>query len=242
MNSEQLRELEHRAAVHAALGDVARLRIVDTLRLGDASPSELSSALGMASNLLAFHLKALQSAGLITRHRSEGDGRRTYLRLTTDSLEDLGAPALQTPSRVVFVCTANSARSHLAAALWRQASSIPVASAGTHPAAQIAPGAVKAAARHGLELPAVAPVHVEDVLAEGDLVVTVCDTAHEELGPVTRLHWSIPDPVRVGTAAAYDAAYDELAARVVDLAQRFGAPPEQDPQHQPERRTARFTG
>lgn len=221
MNSEQTRELERRAAVHAALGDVARLRIVDTLRLGDASPSELSTALGIASNLLAFHLKALESAGLITRHRSEGDGRRTYLRLAKQTLEHLGAPPLQAPPRVVFVCTANSARSHLAAALWRQASPIPVASAGTHPAARIAPGAVKTAQRHGLELPAVDPAHVYDILAEGDVVVTVCDMAHEELGPVTRLHWSIPDPVRVGTAAAYDAAYDEIAARVVDLAQRY---------------------
>lgn len=221
MNTEQTRELEYRAAVHAALGDVMRLRIVDTLQLGDASPSELSTALGVPSNLLAFHLKALESAGLITRHRSEGDGRRTYLRLAKEVLEGLGARPLQAPARVVFVCTANSARSHLAAALWRQASQIPTASAGTHPAARIDPGAIKTAARHDLTLPAVQPQHVDDVLADGDVVVTVCDVAHEELGPVTRLHWSIPDPVRVGTVAAYDAAYDEIATRVADLAQRY---------------------
>ena len=221
MNIEQTAELERRAAVHAALGDVMRLRIVDTLQLGDASPSELSTALGVPSNLLAFHLKALESAGLITRHRSEGDGRRTYLRLAKEVLERLGARQLQAPARVVFLCTANSARSHLAAALWRQASQIPTASAGTHPAARIDPGAIKTAARHDLTLPAVQPQHVDDVLADGDVVVTVCDVAHEELGPVTRLHWSIPDPVRVGTVAAYDAAYDEIATRVADLAQRY---------------------
>lgn len=221
MNIEQTAELERRAIVHAALGDVMRLRIVDTLRLGDASPSELSTALGVPSNLLAFHLKALESAGLITRHRSEGDGRRTYLRLAKEVLEGLGARPLQAPGRVVFVCTANSARSHLAAALWRRASPIPAASAGTHPAPRIDPGAIEAAARHDLTLPAVDPQHVDDVLADGDIVVTVCDVAHEELGPVTRLHWSIPDPVRVGTVAAYDAAYDEIATRVADLAQRY---------------------
>lgn len=198
-----------------------RLRIVDTLQLGDAAPSELSAALGVPSNLLAFHLRALEAAGLITRHRSEGDGRRTYLRLTKAALAGLGAQPLRAPTRVVFVCTANSARSHLAAALWRQASPIPTASAGTHPAAQIDPGAAAAAQRHGLSLPAVQPQHVDHVLTEGDVVVTVCDLAHEELGHVTRLHWSIADPVRVGTVAAYDAAYDEIAARVVDLAQRY---------------------
>jgi protein-tyrosine-phosphatase/DNA-binding HxlR family transcriptional regulator len=221
MNTERTRELERRAAVHAALGDAVRLQIVDTLQLGDVSPSELSTALGVTSNLLAFHLKALESAGLITRHRSEGDGRRTYLRLAKDVLDDLGAQRLQVPERLVFVCTANSARSHLAAALWRQASSIPVASAGTHPAERIDPGAIEAAGRHELPLPRVRPRHLDEVLAEGDVVVAVCDVAHEELGSTTRLHWSIPDPTRIGTTAAYDAAYDELASRVVDLAQRY---------------------
>jgi len=44
-----------------------------------------------------------------------------------------------------------------------------------------------------------------------DLVVAVCDNAHEDLEPgLPRLHWSIPDPVRVGTDAAFDAAYDEI--------------------------------
>jgi hypothetical protein len=51
------------------------------------------------------------------------------------------------------------------------------------------------------------------------LVVTVCDQAHEELDPPDHwLHWSIPDPVRVGTAAAFDATVDRLRERVVALA------------------------
>ena len=178
----------------------------------------------MPSNLLAFHLKALESAGLLTRRRSEGDGRRTYLHLTKDVLEDLSAQPPRAAQRVVFVCTANSARSHLAAALWCRSSHIPAASAGTHPAERIDPGAIETAERHDLTLPAVRPRHLGDVLADGDIVVTVCDLAHEDLAPVAptaRLHWSIPDPTKVGTAAAYDAAYDEIAARVVDLAQRY---------------------
>ena len=70
-----------RAAVHAALADPARLQIVDTLGLGDASPSELAAMLAMPSNLLAHHLHALEQAGLVTRRRSEGDRRRSYVRL-----------------------------------------------------------------------------------------------------------------------------------------------------------------
>jgi ArsR family transcriptional regulator, arsenate/arsenite/antimonite-responsive transcriptional repressor / arsenate reductase (thioredoxin) len=47
------------------------------------------------------------------------------------------------------------------------------------------------------------------------LVVTVCDRAHEELpADMSRLHWSIPDPVGVGTAAAFDATVAELRERI----------------------------
>jgi ArsR family transcriptional regulator, arsenate/arsenite/antimonite-responsive transcriptional repressor / arsenate reductase (thioredoxin) len=218
MKPETNASLERRAAVHAALGDTTRLRIVDTLRLGDASPSELSTALSLPSNLLAFHLRTLESAGLVERHRSEGDRRRTYLRLSHEALDELAGPTLARPARVVFVCTANSARSQLAAALWRRASQVAGTSAGTHPAERIDPGAHAVARRHDLPLPQARPRHLDDVLADGDLVITVCDRAHEQLLDRRRLHWSIPDPVRIGTSAAFDEAYDAIAARVTDLA------------------------
>ncbi|GAB3195349.1 helix-turn-helix domain-containing protein [Nocardioides hungaricus] len=186
--------------------------------MGDAASTELSDRLSTASNLLAHHLKILQTAGLIERHRSEGDGRRSYWRLVRRAFEPFGSPTIETPERIVFVCTANTARSHLAAAMWREESPIPAASAGTHPAERIAPGAVAAARRHHLELPDVRPQHLDTVASDGDLVVTVCDLAHEELGTAVQLHWSIPDPVGLGTKAAFDRAYDELAARVRLLA------------------------
>lgn len=216
--------LQHRAALHAALADPARLGIVDALALGDASPSELGARLGLPSNLLAHHLRTLESAGLITRHRSEGDRRRSYLRLIPAALEALHLPTPAAPPRVVFVCTANSARSHLAAALWRRASSIPAASAGTHPADRIADGAVETARRHRLPLPRLRPRRIDEVLADGDLVITVCDRAHEELPGRADLHWSVPDPVGAGSPAAYDRAFAELADRVSALAPRFHPP------------------
>ena len=157
MNTERNGELERRAAVHAALADPARLRITDTLADGDASPSELAAMLAMPSNLLAHHLGVLEQAGIITRRRSEGDRRRTYLRLIPGALDQPGGLPARAGRRVLFVCTANSARSHLAAALWRQASTIPAISAGTHPAAAIDPGAIDAAQRHLLPLRLLAP-------------------------------------------------------------------------------------
>jgi len=212
--------LQSRARVHAALGDPARLAIVDALTLGDASPGEIGRDLGMPTNLVAHHLKVLQEAGLILRTRSEGDRRRTYLRLQPDVLASLTPPPLRDAERVVFVCTHNSARSQLAAALWRDRVGGSVASAGTRPAARVHPRAVKIAHRHGLALDPAGTADVAEVVHDGDLVIAVCDNAHEDLtGPFQpRLHWSVPDPVRVDTDAAFEAAYTEIAGRIDRLA------------------------
>ena len=80
MNTERI-SLRERARIHAALGDPARLAIVDALSLGDASPGEIAHDLNMATNLVAHHVKVLAEAGLLERTRSEADRRRTYLRL-----------------------------------------------------------------------------------------------------------------------------------------------------------------
>jgi protein-tyrosine-phosphatase len=179
--------------------------------------------LAIPSNLLAHHLRVLEQAGIIARHRSEGDRRRTYLQMIPGSLDRLASPPGRAARRVLFVCTANSARSHLAAALWRQASKVPAASAGTHPAAAIDPGAIAAAGRHHLPLPRLRPRHISEVLGDGDLVVTVCDLAYEELGGLAVVHWSVPDPVPAGDPGVFDAALDELAGRVARLAPRLAA-------------------
>lgn len=218
MNTERTSSVEQRARIHAALGDASRLRIVEALGLGDASPSELAELVGMGSNLLAHHLKVLEEVNLVARRRSDGDARRVYLRLRSDVLANLTSAAVGRAERVVFVCTANSARSHLAAAMWRASSSpLPVASAGTHPGPSIAVGARRAALRHGFELPSIEPVELASVTRAGDLIVTVCDNAHEELDGVDQLHWSVPDPVPEGTKAAYDLVIDDLDHRILGL-------------------------
>lgn len=198
-----------------------RLRIVDLLGLGDQSPTEIQHALGLSSNLLAHHLKVLEAEDMIDRRRSEGDGRRSYVRLRPDALVGLGATAHPTAHRVVFVCTANSARSQLAAALWRRASTVPADSAGTHPAPRVDPGALSAANRHGIQLASARPRTLDEVLSDDDFVITVCDNAHEELGSLPDMHWSVPDPVRVGTDAAFETAIADLTRRVEDLAPRL---------------------
>lgn len=240
--------MTRRAAVHAALAEPTRLRVVDRLTLGDLAPGELAQSLGLASNLLAHHLNVLVGSGVVERVRSEGDRRRSYVRLVLDdpvvAALVTGPAALFGPAagsgpagvgRVVFVCTHNSARSHLAAAAFELRSDVPVTSAGTRPAARVHPVAVAVAARHDLDLSHRTPAHVDDVLRDDDLVVSVCDAAHEELrgtgrsartaavvgssapgptAPSPRFHWSVPDPVRVGSEQAFEAALIQLTARV----------------------------
>ncbi|WP_311258187.1 ArsR family transcriptional regulator [Microbacterium sp. WCS2018Hpa-9] len=223
MNIERITDVESRAAKHAALGDASRLRIVDLLTLGDLSPTEIRVALGLPANLITHHLNALEAVGIVARSRSEADKRRSYVHLTDTALHGLTPGRVEQASRVVFVCTANSARSQLAAALWSTHSSIPASSGGTHPAERIDPGAVAAADRHSLDLPDESPRALDAVLTDSDFVVTVCDNAHEELGVSGHLHWSIPDPVRVGSVDAFDTAYDELERRIIQLAPRLAA-------------------
>lgn len=212
-------DLARRVQIHAALADPGRLAIVDRLSSADASPSELQAAVSMSSNLIAHHLRVLEGAGIVSRTRSEGDRRRTYLRLIPDALEAMVPTTNKQANRVLFVCTQNSARSQLAVAVWERRSSVPAASAGTRPAAAVHPRAVAAAERHDLPMRPHTPQHLDDVVSPTDLVIAVCDNAHEELpADARRIHWSIPDPARSADEDAFDRALNDIAQRIDRLA------------------------
>ncbi len=223
MRTESIDDHVTRASIFAALGDPGRLAIVDRLASGDASPSEIAQLLSIPSNLVAHHLRVLETAGLVRRLRSEGDRRRTYLSINRNAHAAAMAPSgTQRAARVLFVCTRNSARSQLAVAVWHRHSAIPATSAGTHPDDEDQRGLVAAAKRRDLPLTPRAPRHLDDVLAPDDLVIALCDKAHEEL-PTTlaRMHWSIPDPARTSRAEAFDRTIDELTHRIGRFAPRL---------------------
>ena len=209
-------DLEERAGVHAALGDPTRLTIVDLLVTSDRSPGEIGRRLGVPSNLLTHHLDVLERAGVVARVRSTGDRRRRYVTLRADAAPLATGTSALGADRVVFVCTANSARSLLACELWRARSDVPATSGGTEPAAAAHPGAARAARRAGVELRG-QPGPIPE-LHRGDLVVTVCDRARERLesggrrhADAERLHWSVPDPVVDGE---FDTALERIDGRV----------------------------
>ena len=216
--------IETRTAIHAALAEPHRLRIVDELSVSDRSPAELSAVLGLGSNLLAHHVDVLERVGIVERLTSAGDARRRYVHLRAAAVVSISRPAETLfARRVLFVCNANSARSQLAAAVWNARHDVPASSAGTEPADNVAAGAIETARRAGLDLTGARPRSLASVSEKPDLVVTVCDVAREDLPPdlgnVRTLHWSIPDPVLEGTPEAFDEALRRIDARVGSLAE-----------------------
>lgn len=215
-----MKGLERRAAVHHALGDVHRLAMVDALWVSDRTPSELREVTGLASNLLAFHLGVLERAGLVERHRSQGDARRRYVTLRTEPFGELAShPFRPAPGPVLFVCSHNAARSQLAAALWTATTGQQSLSAGTEPADTVHPLAVRVARAHGLDLSGARPRSYGDLVAEPSLVVSVCDRARETDLPFDAplLHWSVPDPVG-GRRDDFERAFAMIEQRVERLA------------------------
>jgi ArsR family transcriptional regulator, arsenate/arsenite/antimonite-responsive transcriptional repressor / arsenate reductase (thioredoxin) len=221
--------LSKRAAIHGVLADPHRLGIVDELAMSDRSPSELGISLGIGSNLLAHHLRVLEDARIVVRLASAGDARRRYVSLVPDAVSVIAEPVARLVARrVLFVCTANSARSQLAAAVWNARHEVPASSAGTRPAERVRREAIEAAARAGLDLRGSRTRSIDEVTDDPDLVVTVCDIAHEQARALPAdaklLHWSIPDPALSRSPSAFDRALGRITARVEILAPHVRPP------------------
>jgi protein-tyrosine-phosphatase len=218
-------EIGRRARLHGALADPHRLVIVDELMTSDRSPSELASMLNVDSNLLAHHLGVLAQVGIVERVASQGDRRRRYVRLIPAALASLQSGRPIVAARIVFVCSENAARSQLAQAIWNQVHPVGATSGGTTPAAHLHAGTIKAASRRGIDLHHARPRPLPDLHAD-DVVITVCDRAHETLHPrpeIRQLHWSVPDPALSTAADAYDQTANALASRINLLARSVQA-------------------
>jgi protein-tyrosine-phosphatase len=213
-------DTRQRATVHAALGDTNRLKLVDALGVADLTVRELGTEVGLPGNLLAHHLKVLEQAGLIERHRSEGDARRRYVSLRGQVLSHLIPPVFGAEGSILFVCTHNSARSQYAAARWREATGRSSDSAGSEPATRVHPLAIKAAADAGIDLSDAVPRPYGSIGHIPDLLVSVCDRVREGDLPAAarRIHWSIPDPVATGRLADFRSAFAEIDRRIERLA------------------------
>jgi arsenate reductase (thioredoxin) len=128
-------------------------------------------------------------------------------------------------TRVLFLCTHNSARSQMAEGLLRSMAGdrFEVFSAGTE-ATHVRPEAISVMAEVGVDISAQESETLGRYLGEPlDLVVTVCDDANEAC-PVfprtrVRLHWSLPDPSKAAGGheerlRAFRNVRDEIRVRI----------------------------
>ena len=212
-----MRSQNDRVQMFAALGDRLRLDIVDELTLSDRTPGELIQKFEIPSALLAHHLDVLENAQIVERIESSADRRKRFVRLAERNLPILLSSKY--PGNIQFICRHNSARSQLAAAIWKKFVGTAATSAGTEPAKTVHPLTIQIAKRHNLDLGQAIPRKYRPTSAHGRLEITVCDQSHDDLSmPLSRSHWSLPDPTNVGTIAAFEQTYQELFKRIIPLA------------------------
>ena len=233
-------------------GHPLRWRLLAELAHSDRRVRELVGLVGRSQNLVSYHLRKLRADQLVAARRSTFDARDAYYHLDLANCADALAAAGQAlhpglrlapvpatvpgrRSRVLFLCTGNSARSPVAEALLRQrAPRVEVASAGSHPK-PLHPNAVRVLRSYGIELAARPPQHLRAF--EGhrfDHVITLCDRVREVCpefgGDAEQVHWSIPDPAASGgtgrdTYPAFERMAAELDVRIRFLLATIGASP-----------------
>jgi len=130
------------------------------------------------------------------------------------------------PERIVlFVCTENRFRSQVAEAYfnamappgWR------AVSAGSKPAEEIHPNAVKLMLEEGIDISGNRPKRLTPELQRiAEIGVIVCGESGACPAVYTRYveHWEIPDPARMSLDEARSVR-DEIKRRVIDLVERI---------------------
>ena len=78
--------IERQHAVFTALGNEARVRLLEALRDGEKCGCELQVVLDAPQSTVATHLRKLRDAGLVARRRS---GKWSYYRLADGAVIDL---------------------------------------------------------------------------------------------------------------------------------------------------------
>lgn len=120
---------------------------------------------------------------------------------------------------VLVLCTGNSCRSIMAAALINHLGQgkFSAVSAGSFPVGYVHPQSIETLARHGVSAGEPRSKSWDEFENRNfDQVVTVCDQAASEscpvfLGQCEKIHWSIPDPAKAdGTNEEIEKAFDDV--------------------------------
>lgn len=220
-------------------GEPLRWRLLGELARSDRQVRELTALTGQPQSLVSYHLGRLRSGGLVTMRRSSADGRDAYYSIDLARCGELLAatgaalhpglrpsppvPTQATPStRVLYLCTGNSARSQIAQAITEHLAggTVTAASAGSRPK-PLHPHAVAVMREQGIDISGRRPRHLGEFAGQRfGYVVSLCDKVREVCpefpGPPEVVHWSIPDPAAEGGTLP---AFRDVAA---DLRTRIG--------------------
>ncbi len=229
-------------------GHPLRWRLLTELARTDRQVRELTGLLGQPQSLVSYHLGRLRAGGLVSARRSSADGRDSYYRIDLarcrELLAETGlalhpglalqpglAPArpVRVRTRVLFLCTGNSARSQMAEALLGQLAdgTVEAASAGSHPKS-LHPEAVRIMREHGIDISGRRSKHLEEFAGQRfGYVITLCDRVREVCpefpGHPQLIHWSIADPAgEADPGAAFRRVAAELRTRIGFLLARIG--------------------
>jgi ArsR family transcriptional regulator, arsenate/arsenite/antimonite-responsive transcriptional repressor / arsenate reductase (thioredoxin) len=250
-------DVETTPAVFRLSGHPVRWRLLQKLVASDRQVRELSRLVDERQSLTSYHLGQLRKGGLVSARRSAADGRDTYYSLDLpacrDALVEAGAalhpglrlvrppsssgrtgarPGASGPvTKVLFLCTGNSARSQMAQALVETMAGprVRACSAGSSPKG-LHPSAVRVMRARGIDISGRRPKRVDEFADEHfDFVITLCDRVREvcpefDGSPITS-HWSMPDPAAEVGDGPDDAPFirtaDELTTRIDFLLHRI---------------------
>lgn len=135
--------------------------------------------------------------------------------------------------RIAFICTGNSARSQMAEGFARKIAEtlgldLQVYSAGSNPATEINPLAIKVMKEKNIDISSQRPKGIEAIpYQDMDIVITLCDSAKQTCPVIPNaqmLHWDLPDPADYkGTEEErtefFRKVRDEIEERVWDFLQ-----------------------
>jgi len=231
-------------------GHPVRWRLLTELSHSDRRVGELCARLELPQNLISYHLGRLRAERVVSRRRSSADGRDSYYVLELDRCGELLAgagsalhpglrlaptrPDRRSPTgrrrrtRVLFLCTGNSARSQIAEALLERLGGdmVEARSAGSHPK-PLHPNAVRVLSERGIDITGRRSKHLDRfVVRRFDYVVSLCDRVRDACpefpGHPDLIHWSVPDPAGEGddderAYPAFERIADELATRIAFL-------------------------
>jgi arsenate reductase len=135
-----------------------------------------------------------------------------------------------TKTRILVLCTGNSARSQMGEALFRHegGAGYEVFSAGTKPSS-VRPEAITVMGEIGIDISGQRSKSVGEFAGMSfDYVVTVCDNARDACpvfpGGTVRLHWSLEDPAAVeGSEAERLEAFRRIRDQLQELVRGFVA-------------------